>query len=746
MADAQPETTSAKPARTLRGTPLRDLLWGFVHLAVLSAFGIGQPLLNLLGKYPAFFAAHNSTGKEVIGFGLFILLIPPLILIAIEALVALVSARARVVVHLVFVAGLAAVFALQIVRRFDSLNSSIILLLAIVIGVGIAVLYSRAEAMRSLLSILGLAPILFLFLFVFVSPVSKIVSGSDAKAYEIAGGSRPPIVMLVLDAFPLRTLEDSGNKIDPVRYPAFASLERDGVWYRNATTEHENTVFSVPSILDGKIPDPDSQPIVADHPNNLFTLLGKSYDENVQEVATNLCPPGLCKRSVHQTFKGRMKILGEDVATVYQYLSYPKDDQQDLPPIGDRWQGFRQRDTAGGGGGAKKGEANVLAELGSGGRPQRVEQAINQITNTQKPQLNFAHVLLPHEPRQYLPDRRQYQSGADPDPGLDGPTSFNDKFLTEQAYQRTMLQVQFTDKLVGDLIAHLKKIGAYDKTMIIVVSDHGESFKVKKTPASAFVPGKLSWRRAVAPYNIEDIAPVPLFVKYPKGTKGIKPGKEDSRYVKTIDMLPTVASVLGIKLPFKVDGKSFYDDPSYKGRSRIEVEKTQGGFVRSAIAPFAQKKVATLDRQLGLFGTGHDSLFAFGPNKELVGKPVSALPVGGSPDIKGTINDAGAYAKLNPDAAVVPTHVKGRLSGGEKAGHDLALALNGKVVAVGESFADLGTNKLELRDADPGHRAQARRQQARALRGRRRAARQARPGRLTARRAQAQGSRPRARA
>ena len=349
MADAQPETTAAPRTRSLRGTPVRDLLWGFVHLAVLAAFGIGQPLLNLLGKYPAFFAAHNSTGREVVGFGIVILLVPPLVLIGIELLVALVSPRARVVVHLVFVAALAAIFALQITRRLDSLDGALVLLLALAIGAAVAVLYARAEAMRTLLSVLGVAPILFLVLFLFVAPVSKIVSGSDAKAYDIAGGTRPPIVMLVLDAFPLRTLEDSGRRIDPIRYPAFASLARDGVWYRNATTEHENTVFSVPSILDGNIPDPNSQPIVADHPNNLFTLLGKTYDENVEQVATDLCPPGLCRNTVHQSFGSRMRLLGEDVATVYQYLSYPKDDQQDLPPIGDRWQGFRQRDTAAGG-------------------------------------------------------------------------------------------------------------------------------------------------------------------------------------------------------------------------------------------------------------------------------------------------------------------------------------------------------------------------------------------------------------
>ena len=49
---------------------------------------------------------------------------------------------------------------------------------------------------------------------------------------------------------------------------------------------------------------------------------------------------------------------------------------------------------------------------------------------------------------------------------------------------------------------------------------------------------------------------------------------------------------------------------------------------------------------------------------------------------------------------MVPTHVKGRLSGGDPAGHQLAMALNGRIVAVGESFANLGSTS-QPRDLVP---------------------------------------------
>src|SRR3954447_14687719 len=87
------------------------------HLFALSGLALTGPLLNLLGGNPAFFAAHEMSRWEVIGFALVVALVPALVLTAIEALLGLASHPARDIVHLVFVALLAAVAALQFVRN-----------------------------------------------------------------------------------------------------------------------------------------------------------------------------------------------------------------------------------------------------------------------------------------------------------------------------------------------------------------------------------------------------------------------------------------------------------------------------------------------------------------------------------------------------------------------------------------------------------------------------------------------------
>ncbi|HET7760668.1 MAG TPA: hypothetical protein VFK62_12145, partial [Gaiellaceae bacterium] len=58
-----------------------------LHLLVLWSFAVAQPLFNLLGKNGEFFAARGSTRWDAIVFALVLLLVPPLVLLGLEALV-----------------------------------------------------------------------------------------------------------------------------------------------------------------------------------------------------------------------------------------------------------------------------------------------------------------------------------------------------------------------------------------------------------------------------------------------------------------------------------------------------------------------------------------------------------------------------------------------------------------------------------------------------------------------------------
>ncbi len=448
-------------------------------------------------------------------------------------------------------------------------------------------------------------------------------------------------------------------------------------------------MFSVPSILDGNWPRKGTQPILADHPNNLFTLLARNYEINADEQATNLCPAS-CHHTQSGSFEHRMRVLASDVSVIYQYLTYPARMHDRLPPITDKWAAFRSQTAP------RPGRITgdqVIAALQSGGRGARFISDVQNISDTARPQLNFMHVFLPHEPRDYLPDGQAYQRPGSDDSTLEGTQSYDDTFLTRQSWQRDLLQMEFADRLVGLLLDRLQKTGLYDKTMVIVTSDHGESFaKADPRPAPPFTPGKLGYRRAVTPQNIEDIAPTLLFVKYPHERRG----RIDTRYVKLIDVLPTVASVLGIRLPFHVDGHSLLD-PSYKGVADMRVERTSGPDVVVPLSQFERQRAASLALRWSLFGWGAHGpgVWGFGPDPSLNGKAVGAMQVEPGGDVTATFDDPGAYADVVPDSDYVPSLARGGFRGRMAAGTTIAVAVNGRIAATGQTFTARGPDHLQ---------------------------------------------------
>ena len=84
--------------------------------------------------------------------------------------------------------------------------------------------------------------------------------------------SKPHAVLLVLDEFPGDSLLDEHGRIDAVRYPNFAALARDSVWFRNGYSSYDSTTKAVPLILDGMRPRPGTAANRAEHPRSVFDM------------------------------------------------------------------------------------------------------------------------------------------------------------------------------------------------------------------------------------------------------------------------------------------------------------------------------------------------------------------------------------------------------------------------------------------------------------------------------------------
>ena len=663
--------------RSLRAPSVVPLPVSGLHLGALSALAVAQPLFDLISKNPDFLVARALIGWQVVALGLVLVLVPPLLALGIEALVGLVSRPLRAVVHLLFVALFVALVAISALKDIaPSAGSGVLILVAAVLGVSAAVGYARASGLRSFVTVLSPAPAAFLAIFLFFSPVSDLTFASESA--ETANvRSRVPVVMVVFDEVSTIAFEDGEERIDPVLYPNLAALARDATWFRYATAPTDMTGTATPTILTGSIAERYHPPILSSYPHNLFTLLGRRYRMKVSQEATDLCPRDLCEDAIGESAAARDRALASDLGLVYLHVIAPEGIERDLPSVSDTLGNFgADTGTAKTGGSpGHTGHLEVLHELG-GGRPARFESFVGSIDRTSRPTLYYKHSLLPHVPFQYLPDGHRYRTQPhDAIPGLTDAPSWDNDYLLQQAYQRHLLQAGFADRLLGTLLRRLHEKNLYDRALIVVTADNGESFLHRGANRHLATPG-----------TVEDIADTPLFIKRPFQHAG----RISDRHVRTEDILPTIADVLGIRMPWRVDGESVFDR-SAQIPSNVDVYMRSGRRLTLSLREFRRRIRASLDRKISLFGEHGESpgLFGIGPHPELIGRTVTSIP---RAPFSADIDDAAAYSSVQLRSDFLPAQLTGTIQDpGPSHAHDLAAALNGRIVAVGQSFRLAGS-------------------------------------------------------
>jgi hypothetical protein len=548
-----------------------------LHLLVLWSFAVAQPLFDLLGKNGEFFAARGSTRWDAVVFALVVVFVPPALLLGIEW----IAGPVRWAAHALFVAGLVALFVLQAIRGAGG-PGTLLLFGAAVAGLAGAWLYLRWGGARLVLTVLAPAPLLFLALFLFNSDVSRLSVASDAHA--AAESPRAPVVLIAFDELPLNSLLDVHGRIDAKRFPAFARLASESTWFSRATTVAEGTTHAVPAILTGQFPRTDEFPTYADHRRNLFTLLGGATELHVDDDETHLCPPSLCP-GLEGSFGSRAGTLAEDTGVVYLHQLLPDDLTGWVPSIANGWDNF-------------------LRDASAHHDPGRIDpRFLASLRPQDRPSLWYLHLMLPHSPWRYLPSGARYDVPSAPAWGPDEVWNSN-QAAVDQSWQRHLLQLGYTDRVLGRLLARLQATGLYDRALLIVTADHGVSFRAGEK------------RRPLSPANLEDIAYVPLFVKLP----GRHRGSEVRTLARTIDIVPTIADAVGIPIPWRVDGRSLLTKRPAGGK--VILIKDKGRRFTVPAAALDARREAALRRQLRLFGSDQPpaTLFGVGPDRELLGR------------------------------------------------------------------------------------------------------------------------------
>lgn len=527
-----------------------------LELLGLCTLALAQPVFSLVTGAPEFFSARKTPGAAVVVFALTLTLGLPVLIMVAESVAEKARAgwgkRLHDGARLVLVAAI--VLSLlngleQELTRLTGLGSPgwALIAVALAAGYGALRLLRRSQVSRAFVRFLALAAPAALVVFLLSVPMGSPASGGPAKATRPA-----PIVMLVLDELPTTSLLASNSKIDAKRLPNFARLAREGTWYPNTTTVADQTTAAVPAILSGRGGPRDIGPPEAGAwPQNLFTLLRRQYSLDVREPITRLCPAQVCPEERRST-PDAVSSLASEVSQLALLSVAPKDLAPRSPLIG----GADERDP---------------------GRD--ITDFLDKTRPETRPTLDFAHVMTPHRPWGRLPSGRSYpvsDDGGVPDSVREALRLTGSRRQALDLWRAHLLQVGYADKLLGRVLDHLKRTGMYDRALVVVVADHGVSFR----------PGQSL--RDVSPDTIQNIAPVPLFIKQPGGrNRGT-----DLAAAQTTDVLPTILDSIGAKPPAGVEGVSLLSGVPRERKPRVL--STRSTYVKTTLPALLRQRTRSL--------------------------------------------------------------------------------------------------------------------------------------------------------
>ncbi|WNM62058.1 sulfatase-like hydrolase/transferase [Candidatus Nitrospira neomarina] len=650
---------------------MRRILIEFLHLFALVGFAVAQPLYDLLGQNPEFFVSYKAGPELIIGMVFVLSMGMALGLVLLELAALLVGTRVRNSLHVVFVFGLGFLTVLPPVQRLVGGSDLLIVGFALLIGFFFSALYVRCQAVRLFLTVLSPVVVAFPLWFLLFTPAGRLVMPEAIEAQtDIEINNPVPVVLIVLDEFNITALLDADGQIDPVRFPNFAALSAQSYWFPNAVATYVETAAAVSGILTGRQPRAGVRlnPTATDHPQNLFTVLGDRYALNVVESLTSLCPHTLCKEKDADAGSSlRYKSFFADLAVIYLHIIAPPTLGKQLPPLHAQWTGFGEELL-------KKGilgrdEGDIHLDIATGGKKSRESQITSflaQIKQTSSPVLHFLHVILPHTKYEYLVSGQQYfnKERLIPVGWIDGP-GWGGRWIGKEsliltAYHQYLQQIGYVDQFLGKLRSSLERAELFDKALIIVTADHGVSFQ-----------RGLSMRE-VQKGNESDILKVPMFVKLP----GQREGSIRERLVSGIDVLPTIADLLGFKIPREIDGYSMLDNEI---QPRDEIDFLGVGKIQSQdLNGFPRLKW-----QVDHFGehTALDRLVPKGPASNLIGQELGDLDIGHSTSLQYINENPHQLNQVNLENGFLPALFSGQIIGTSQRNIPIAISLNDRIWA-----------------------------------------------------------------
>lgn len=523
-----------KSKSEFKNTFIGRIFEGYFYLFFITNLAILIPLLGVLGEQFNFFTSHSLSSTFIIRLLLVISLAPALILAVLRwasKRIGFVNVFDKLILF-VFL-GLFVFYSLNKVGYglFPSTYEPYILFaLTLIVTIIAVILIFKKQILRNLSYLSLIIPLIFLN-FIFVSPASSLFKHSDTDKDlfpEIAKINDTPVFLLIFDEFSGLTLQNLNGQLDKPRYPGFAELASKADYFPNALTASSSTSVSIPSIASGNLPIRGKHGLTPD--DNLISFF--QSNSSIFAQSTVLSADLMSKQSTD-----KISFIS-DLLTLYIHILSHQDWIEDkIGAIPQAWKDF--------------------GIFFKNDKHQQVKRIVNphvkqflewqeQINNSGViNQFNFIHTQFPHVPHNTTALGRLNKNGPLLLSKFQIPhyehLNANQSSLNV-AYHSYMQQTAYTDHLIMSFINVLKENKLFDKSLIVITSDHGVSYD--KKGASRRNPfNEDAWKNIIS---------VPLFIKYPFQKKG----NTNSSFVTTLDISSTILKIVGVDSPWKSIGQN----------------------------------------------------------------------------------------------------------------------------------------------------------------------------------------------
>ena len=607
----------------------------------LWTLALPQGLLGLVGQNPAFLVAHSIRSWEVILFVGGLIFVPPLLLLGVEWGFRRGLHRDPLGISFAIHTLLFGLILLPYLRKISGLSLS--LALTLVSALLLAWLHKKWSIFPQITALLSVSALLVVGLFFANDGVRTLLR--EGRGVRLDSAGQHSVSVLILDELSLVSLLNEKEEIDANRFPNFAVLAASSTWYRNASTAADLTEQAVPSFLTGTVVEADSVATEADHPINLYTLLG-DYALYASEPITLLSPED--RNRFQPASEGaavnRWTLLGLDLVVVSGHLLLPPAWADRLPSIDKTWVGFWRPNLF----------ERLLVVWGSD-RREEFRKFLAGMMPGPKPQLILLHSMLPHIPWSYFPDGKRYLSPGKL-PGVVEKTWVDDEALVEMGRQRYRWQLQMVDGLVGEWMERQKALGIWEDSVVALVADHGVSFKAGES------------RRLLSDATAAEVLNVPCFIKKPHQREG---RVEDAPF--------SLVEVLGEMLRLAEVSPSVMQQVPKTPTTPTVLPSRSFAEVPSDLA---ERRRKDLRRRLDLYSLGQDGV----PNQTLseltpyVGMEESSLPLASTLEgVRIFIDDPDQFRHIDGEGSEGPALLRGTVKGLSEDHGLLAVAVDGVI-------------------------------------------------------------------